>query len=540
MNNCLKILNTVILIFIFISISLSQDDCIDSLQIDSIRIRYNCIQYSRFDEYDFQPVCGCDSITYNNLYCASASGVTKFENTPCSCIAANFRDTTKNIFYYISKILYPDPVRGCDGKVYLSPEMAVRKGGVTSYSRNSIPCFEQKYIDTTIDLSMFPDDQVCGCDNRNYRNKYEAVLYGGVIDWKNRECSCIDEYEIDTSVLCSDIYDPVCGCDRITYTNQCIAENYYGVQYTNPGECPCIDSTLIFSDSVYYENRNPILFYFYDPVCGCDSITYTNYVVAQYYFGVASWTDGVCNCIDSTQIDLSVECYEIYLPVKGCDGKLYKNACIARYKHGVMGYERAACYEEQQVDISIECNPSFDYDPVCGCDTITYPNECYAKYHAGITRWYNGECIDDTTCINKFLIDTFKYCSDIYDPVCGCDSITYTNECIAKYRNGVKSWTQGSCTTSTENINGNFTNTNFVNVFPIPFSNNITLTFSDNRNPELIAIYDMFGRKVKKIIVDKKTSKLNLSLEEIPAGIYFITIKTRNSIFTKKIVKISG
>ena len=51
----------------------------------------------------------------------------------------------------------------------------------------------------------------------------------------------------------------------------------------------------------------------------------------------------------------------------------------------------------------------------------------------------NGNCIDES------LIDNMSFCIEIYDPVCGCNGITYPNSCYAINFNGVKSYLDGSC-----------------------------------------------------------------------------------------------
>ena len=81
------------------------------------------------------------------------------------------------------------------------------------------------------------------------------------------------------------------------------------------------------------------------------------------------------------------------------------------------------------------------------------------------------------------------------------------------------------------NISGITQNT-FVQVYPNPTNGQLVID-NGQWTIENIGIFDIYGRKVKQF----STFNSQLSIEDMPAGVYFLRVETEKESITKKIIK---
>lgn len=500
MNNLFRLLSIVGLFSAAVFFQpLQAQSCVDSSLIDP-----NAICITLYD-----PVCGCNGVTYgNSCEAVNYGGVTSWTPGPCAggdcdALVLNFEPIWITHTYTIA---FNDLTTFSNGQILIwtwdfgdgfssslqSPTHSFAAPGdymicltVQAVTANGTLCTKTLCQNVNIPSDCF-DNCIYGFDyelnGTTLQTKFDIVdppwffyvdwsLDGGAStgsgldfvhlfnepgrhtlcatyptgDFSAETCTvckafevttlCVDPTQIDSTIPCPLAFIPVCGCDGVTYDNACSAYNYGGVNSWVPGPCGSVCNNLFID----FEGANT-----------GGSLTVWSFMDQTVFQGgtINSWFWDFGNGQSSMEQNPTLNFfspgeYEVCLTVSGlfadgtqCGGSSCQTISVAGQ----------ACVDPSVINPNILC-PAI-YAPVCGCNGLTYTNDCIAYYYYGVTSWTDGLCADQ--CVNPVWIDTTLACIEIYDPVCGCDGVTYDNECYALNYGGVTSWKKGVCCNNPE------------------------------------------------------------------------------------------
>lgn len=169
------------------------------------------------------------------------------------------------------------------------------------------------------------------------------------------------------------------------------------------------------------------------------------------------------------------------------------------------------------------------------CVTISDANNCTATACDSL--------IGADVCIDSSLIcPQGSLCCDapLVDHVCGCDSVTYINGCVATSFGGVTSFYHGDCVTPT-GIKTISSTQERILVSPVPAKNQILVTYQTNRSDNTeINILNVLGQKTKSLGIGFEISglhKTEIAIENLPVGIYWVEVKSNTEHLLAKFVK---
>ncbi len=380
--------------------------------------------------------------------------------------------------------------------------------------------------------------------------KILALIIISVFSYQAK-AQCVDPSLINPFAICPMIWMPVCGCDGVTYGNACEALNFGGVTDYTDGECGVNNCNPIPVGVDFGMCAMALGFAMTDSGCvslsgcgylGSDGIDYSgSFFTSSYECNQTCLGDTliVLECIDSTLIDPTVLCPGIYLPVCGCDGITYPNFCSAVNYAGVTSYTEGeciqyapACSDVSGVDFG-DCDMALGWafngtscSAYSGCSWLVNGIDYSGAFYSDIQSCLLT-CADGDPCIDSTLINPAVDCIAIYDPVCGCNNVTYNNFCEAIYYGGVTHYSAGPCI-----VQVNENDTENLTVYPNPTNESISISMHG----------ETFSFKLLNLsgeVLERKMrchSNYTFSTTHLAAGVYILEVKCDSTIQRIRVV----
>ncbi|KAF2368556.1 Kazal domain [Trinorchestia longiramus] len=383
----------------------------------------------------YDPVCGSDGRTYLNRCilrveeCRSGSTFSHFG--PCVASANLTSDCPKSCKQEKSD----GPICASDGNVYTSTcDMKMRTCGQNVVPTSHTHCQTTKRCDDVCPFSYKP---VCGSDTRIYNSKCQMKVKNcgrHIFETPMVHCRPQERTAGGCPISCEAVpYDPVCGSNGRLYDSECDMERLNcGLGGAGRVFPVALEKCRKKMDSC---ERIQCPFTL-DPVCGTDSTTYVNYChlhKSTCKKGVELAHYGECPDMSIREnCDADCEDEENHYPVCGSDGNVYQSTCdMHKRTCGQKVVAVALHHCEATKHCVMECKN--DNVAVCGSDNKMYRNKCEMKTKNCGSHVYE---VPLKQCLAGFnFLSCLRFCPKTFEPVCGTDGKTYSNDCFLKMEN---------------------------------------------------------------------------------------------------------
>lgn len=469
----------------------------------------------------YAPVCGCDGVTYSNSCVAqNHNGVTEWTDGECPTLTLCV-DLGEIDFglcdMWLGYAVYDGQCTGLSGCGYTvdeidySPYFFEDESSCIEYCGNPEPCLDMEGLDFGL-CAMW-------LGWTNYGGQCVSLSGCGYIIDGTDYSPYFYEEETDCIAACGEIN----FCQDVEGIDFGLCNMWLGYAMLG-GQCQSISGCGYLVNEVDYSSA------FYPTLSECHQAC-----------GEPQ------DCVNPIQQEWGfvIDCAGEGEPVCGCDNVTYTNSCHAFYYGGVVTYAQGPCLKNQEqcqaipsmVDFGACAMPlGFAFTEngcvmTSGCSYVGNNGYDYSSYFFESEYQCVASCIIpiEVDCVDEEQIDFEHGCPEVLNPVCGCDSITYINDCYAHYYGGVANWTQGACQTASINSTDN----GKLSVFPNPTQSQLNISFTSDFDVSQINVYDLTG----KIIMSfrKNYGELtSINTSSLSSGIYILECKNEHGAALRK------